>query len=174
VPTHPGSDRSIRMIASGMGRHDVPEQHAVLEIELREDAVHDRRGRLARACSCELAFGRERDPGDACPAVARRFTYEQDGRTRVFLEVVREAFGEQLVAVLVERVADLRSGEPLYQRSQRTTSSIGRRSCDMRLDTRLAFGSGLGLPIVTPATTQISSGIPSNSLNAGISGTVTP
>jgi hypothetical protein len=165
---------SIRTLRSRMGRDDVPEQNVVLDIEVRENAVDDRRGRLARAGSRQLAFGCERDPGNACASVTGSFADEQQRGVVTFFEVVREALGEPRVAVLVERVADLRNGEALYQRSQRMTSSIVRLRCDMRLDAWLALGSGSGLPMVTPATTETSSGMPSSSLNAGISGTVTP
>ena len=165
---------AIGITSSRVRRHDVPQQHVLLEAELREHAVHDRRGRLGRPGARQLPLGRERDARDARAAVARRFPDKQDGRGSVLLEVARETPSQPVVSVLVERVADSRSGEAVYQRSQRTTSSSERRRCDMRLDARLAFGSGLPLPIVTPATTATSSGMPSNSLNDCISGTVTP
>src|SRR5262249_49788569 len=107
-------------------------------------------------------------------AVAGSFADQEHRRVRVLVQVAVEALREPVVAVLVERAADLRRREPVYQRSQRTTSSTPRRRCVKRLVARLAFGSGRGLPTVTPATTWTSSGMPSRSLNACISGTVTP
>jgi hypothetical protein len=168
------SRRAIGIRGSRVRRHDVPQQHVLVEAELREHAVHDRRGRLGRPSARELPLGRERDARDARAAVAGRLTDDQDRRVGALLEVARETLSQSVVSVLVERVADSRSGEAVYQRSQRTTSSSERRRCDMRLDARLAFGSGLPRPIVTPATTATSSGMPSNSLNVCISGTVTP
>ena len=136
--------------------------------------MHDRCRRLRRPAARQLPLRRERDARDARAAVARRLADKQDRRAGALLEVAREALRQAVVAVLVERVADPRRGEAVYQRSQRTTSSSARRRCVMRLDTRLEFGSALPLPIVTPATTATSSGIPSSSLKACISGTVTP
>jgi len=165
---------AVRRCRAGMSRHDVPEENGVLKLELFERAVDDRRGRLAGRRAADLAFGRERDPRDARAAVAGRLADEQDRSVGAFVEVAIEALGEPLVAVLVEGVADSCGREALYQCSQCTTSSRSRRRCVKRLVARLAFGSGLGLPTVTPATTWTSSGIPSRPLNASRSGTVTP
>lgn len=157
-----------------MRRHDVPEEHGVGELEFGEHAVDDGRGRLAGRLPGELALRGERNARDARAAISRRLPDEQQRRVGMPVEVAIEALGEPLVAVLVEGVADSRPREPLYQRSQCTTSSVERRRCENRLDARLALGSGLGLPTVTPATTCTSSGMPRSSLNACISGTVTP
>jgi len=165
---------AVRARGAGMSRHDVPEKDVSVEVQILEHGVDDRRRRLARATARELALGREGDARDAGAAVAGRFANEQDRRGGALLEVARESLRQTVFAVLVERVADPRDGEALYQRSQWTTSSSGRLRCDMRLDARLEFGSGRGLPSVTPATTQKSSGMASSSLNAFISGTVTP
>ena len=170
-----GSGRpAIRAAGARMRRHDVPEEHVALDSQLLEHAMHDRRARLGRPASRELPLGRKGNARNARAAVAGRFPYKQDRRVGTPFEVAREALRQAVVAVLIERVADPRGCKALYQRSQRTTSSSARRSCVMRLETRLAFGSGLPLPIVTPATTATSSGMPSSSLNACISGTVTP
>jgi hypothetical protein len=170
----PARRRPIRRGAARMRWHDVPEEDSVVETELVENAVDDRRGGLAGRPSRQLPFGRERDARDARPAVSGGLADQQERRVRAGVEVTVETQREPLVLVLVERVADTRAGEPLYQRSQCTTSSRSRRRCVKRLVARLAFGSGLGLPTVTPATTWTSSGMPSRSLNACLSGTVTP
>jgi hypothetical protein len=170
----PARRRPVRSRSAGMRRHDVPEEHGVREVELGEHAVDDGCGRLARRLSGELPLRCERDARDTRAAVSPRLANEQQRRVGMGVEVAVEALGESLVAVLVERVADPRARETVYQRSQCTTSSAARRRCENRLDARLAFGSGRALPTVTPATTCTSSGMPSSSLNASISGTVTP
>ena len=170
----PACRRPVRHRAAGMRRHDVPEDHGVGELEVGEHLVDDGRGRLAGRLPGELPLGGEGNAGDTRAAISRRLADEQQRRVGMGVEVAIEALGEPLVAVLVERVADLRPREPLYQRSQCTTSSGARRSCENRLDARLALGSGLALPTVTPATTCNSSGMRRSSLNACISGTVTP
>ena len=52
----------------------------VLEPELGEDAVDDRRAGLGRAGAGQLALGRERDPGDSRAAIARGLADEQERR----------------------------------------------------------------------------------------------
>src|SRR3989442_7169745 len=145
-----------------------------LEAELSEDAVHDRRCCCRRPGAGQLPLGREGDSADARATVARGFAYKQQRGVDARSEVPLQPVGEARVPVLVEGAADLRGGETLYQRSQRTTSSSERRRCVMRLEYRAEFGSGFPVPIVTPATTQTSSGMPSSSLNSRSSGTVTP
>ena len=115
--------------------------------------MDDRRGCLAGSGAADLALRRERDARDPRAAVAGGFTDEQDRRVCACVEIARQALREPVVAVLVERVADSRRGEPVYQRSQWTTSSRERRIWVMRLVARLAFGSALPFPTVTPATT---------------------
>ena len=110
--------RAIPCGGSGVRRDDVPEKDFLIEAELGEDAVHNRRRRLARCVAGELTLGGERDPGYACAAVAGGLTEEQDGCVRAGLEVALEALREAVVAILVERVADSRRGESVYQRSQ--------------------------------------------------------
>ncbi len=166
--------RPVRRGGAGMRGHDVPEENRVGELELGEHAMDDGSGRLARRRSRELPLRRERDARDAGAAVTGGLADEQQRRIGARLEVAVETPREPRVAVLVERLADPRPGEPLYQRSQRTTSSSPRRNSVKRLVARLAFGSGFRLPSVTPATTWTSSGMPRRSLNACISGTGTP
>src|SRR5215211_8296554 len=106
-----------------MRRHDIPEEHSVGEAELGEHAVDDGRGRLAGRLPGELPLGGERNARDTRAAISRRLADEQQRRVGTGAEVAMEALGEPLLAVLVERVADLRACETVYQRSQCTTSS---------------------------------------------------
>jgi hypothetical protein len=119
--------RAIRGCGAGVRRHDVPEEHGICQLERVEHAVDDRGRRLGRRRARQLALGRERDAGDAGAAVAGGLADEQQRRFRPGIEVAVEALDEPLVTVLIERVADPRSREPLYQRSQCTTSSSPRR-----------------------------------------------
>jgi hypothetical protein len=97
-----------------MRRDEVPEQHAVLEPELGQRSLHDRRRRLRRPVTGELALGRERDPRDACAAVAGRLADEQDAGFTPFSEVPLQPRAPKLgVRVLVEGGADPRGCEPL-------------------------------------------------------------
>src|SRR4051812_2366772 len=135
--------RSVRGGGAGMRRDDVPEEDGVRKLELGKYAVNDGRGRLPGRLSGELPLGREGDARDARAAVSRGLADEQQRRVRTGIEVAVETLREPLVAVLVERGADARLPELLYQRSQCTTSSAARRRCVNRLDARLACGSGL-------------------------------
>ena len=75
---------AVRGLGPRMSRHDVPEEDDFLELELAQHAVHDRRGRLGRADTGQLALRRERDAGDAGPAIPGRLADEQDrAATRV-------------------------------------------------------------------------------------------
>jgi len=81
APSDLGARRhAVRRRGAGMRRHDVPEQHVLVELELGQDAMDDRRGRLRRALSGQLALGREGDPRDARTAVPRRLPDEKDRR----------------------------------------------------------------------------------------------
>ena len=71
-----GFRRSVGPRRAGMRRDDVPEQDALLEPELGEDAVDDRRARFRGPVSRQLALRGERDPGDPCAAVAGGFADE--------------------------------------------------------------------------------------------------
>jgi hypothetical protein len=119
--------RAIRSHGAGVRRYDVPEEHGIGEPDLGQHAVDDRRRRLGWPGAGQLALGRERDAGDAGAAVAGGLADEQQRRFCPGDEVAVEARGEPLVTVLIERVADPRLREPLYQRSQCTTSSSPRR-----------------------------------------------
>src|SRR4029077_18638457 len=77
----------VRGRRAGMRRHDVPEEDALLEPELFEDAVHDRRARLRGAAAGGLALGGERDPGEARAAVAARLADEHQRRVGAVAEV---------------------------------------------------------------------------------------
>jgi hypothetical protein len=165
---------AIRAVGAGMRGDDVPEKNVVLDVELCEHSVDDGRASLCRAGARQLPFGRERDARDTRTAVAGRFADEQDWGVCPLVEVTREPGGQLGIAVLVERAADLCACDPAYQCSQRTTSSSERRRWVMRDDAPAAFGSGRSRPIVTPATTETSFGMPSSRLYSAISGTVTP
>jgi hypothetical protein len=85
----------VRRGRSGMRRDDVPEQHLLLEPELGQDAVDDRRRCLGGAVSGQLALGRERHAGDAGTAVARRLADEQDRSLASAFEVGGKALPAQ-------------------------------------------------------------------------------
>jgi len=145
-----------------MGRHDVPQQHLVLDAELREHAVHDRRRRLCGTGAGELPLGRERDPTDARAAVTGSLADEDDLRAGASLEIGTEPLTEvRRRRVLVVRVADSRPGELVYevQVFQWTNSSTARRRCVARLVRELHPGSGRGWPMLIPATRVSSSGM---------------
>ena len=59
-----------------MRRHDVPEQHVVLDPELPQDPVHDRRGRLGGAIAGQLPLGRERESAHTRTSIACGFADE--------------------------------------------------------------------------------------------------
>jgi hypothetical protein len=135
--------RAIRSPRPGVGRDDVPEQGLLVEPELGQHAVDDRRARLGRAGSRELALGREGDAADPRSAITGGLPDEEQERVGTRLEVRGEPLAQvRRVRVLVERRADARCSEPIYQRSQWTTSSSVRRRCVMRDDERDALGSG--------------------------------
>src|SRR6266566_6703169 len=152
----------VEGLAAGMRRDDVPEQHVVLDAELRKHAVNDRRGRLGRAVPRELALGGEGNPADPRAAIAGCLADEHDPCVPMSAEVPAKAFLEQLRAgVLVVRLADLRRREPPYelQRFHLTTSSCARRRWEKTLEARSQSGSSAGWPTVTPVTMVRSSGI---------------
>ena len=164
---------AVRSFGTGMRGHDIPEQHIVLDPELAQDSVHDRRRRLARPCACQLLLGRERDAAHARAAVSRRLADED--RRGVPLEMRTQALTAQLgVRVLVVRPADARGREPVYQRFQCTTSSTVRRRCVARLVCLLHSGSGAPWPSVTPVTMRSSSGMRKSLRKRASSSTCTP
>src|SRR4051812_24792155 len=100
----------VRGRAARMGGDDVPEQHALLELQLRQHAMDDGRARLRGAAAGELALGGERDPGDARAAGACRLADKQDRRLGTRLEVGTEPLPPRgcpvPVTIQVERGAD--------------------------------------------------------------------
>src|SRR6478736_3340249 len=97
----------VRGGRSGMGRHDVPAKHLVLEAELPECDADDRGGRFAGALTRQLALRGERKAADACTAVARRLADEQKPGGLAGEQVAREATPQQTgtrsFAIEVER-----------------------------------------------------------------------
>ena len=86
---------AIRGRRARVRRDDVPEEDIVLDAELGEDAVDDRRGRLGRAAAGELPLGREGQPGDAGTAVAGSLPDEEDRSGAPLQEVGLEPLPEQ-------------------------------------------------------------------------------
>lgn len=167
---------TVRRRRPRMRRNDIPEQDVLAEPELRERALDDRRGRLGRTTAGELALRRERDAADPGAAISGRLADDQERRLDAALEIREEASAEELRAgVLVERRPDPRLCESLYelQRFQWTSSSIGRRGRDARLE-RSGGSSQAGWPTVRTQATPTCSGIPSRSLNAGSRSAGTP
>ena len=99
-----------------MRRHHVPEQH-LLEAEVVENPVDDRRRRLRRARARQLALRRERDAGDAGATVAGSLADEDDSRVDALLDEPAQPLPPHRPAVAlpieVERRAEGRAGEPV-------------------------------------------------------------
>jgi hypothetical protein len=114
---------AVRRRRSRMGRHDVPEEDVVLDRQLPQDPVHDRRRRLRRAAAGELALRGERDPRDAGSAVARRLADEEDPGASAALEVRGEPSAQEPrprpLGVLVERATDPSGGELVHEGDRR-------------------------------------------------------
>ena len=70
-----------------MGGNDVPEQHVLFELEVREHTLYDGRGRLGRARASELPLGGERNARHASAAVAWRLPHEQSWRSTAASQV---------------------------------------------------------------------------------------
>ena len=104
-----------------MRRNDVPEKRAVLELEVGERAVHDRRAGFARAFARELALGRERDAADAGAAIPSRLANEEELGAGVSLQIVDKPFTAATrplaVSVEVEGRADPCPSKPGDERS---------------------------------------------------------
>jgi len=62
--------------------HDVPQQDVVLDAELAQDAVHDRRARFGGSGSGDLPLGCERDTAHARAAKPRSLADEDDACVR--------------------------------------------------------------------------------------------
>jgi len=111
-----------------MRRHDVPKQHVVVEAELCEDAMDDRRRRLRRAAAAELALRREGQPAHARAAIAGRLADEQIRRAAPPPQVRDQPLpAEPRRRVLVERLADSRTGERLDEIPLVQAASLPRR-----------------------------------------------
>jgi len=109
-------------------RYDIPEQDVVLEPELGEHAMDDRRRRLGWAGARELTLGRERQPADARPAIACRLADEQVLRAAAAAQVRRQALAAKpRRGVLVERIADPCPGKGLDERALVQAASLLRR-----------------------------------------------
>jgi hypothetical protein len=90
-----------------MRRDDVPEQHVLLDVELSEHAMNDRRRRLGGPGAGNLALRREGETADACTAIAGRLADEEIAGALSTIKVARQALSTQLrFGVLVEGFAD--------------------------------------------------------------------
>jgi hypothetical protein len=90
-----------------MRRHDIPEQHLVLDPELGQRAMDNRGRRLGRAAAGQLTLAREWDPADSCAAVTRRFSDEDDRGVPPPLQIGDESLPPTRgPSVLVEGRAD--------------------------------------------------------------------
>src|SRR5438309_2042288 len=105
--------RAVRRRRAGMCRHDVPEEHFLLDAELVQDAVHDRRRRLGRAAPCELPLGGERNAADPRAPVTGGLADEDRVGVGVRAQVCVQPRAPELGSgVLVERRADARACKP--------------------------------------------------------------
>lgn len=95
-------------------RDNVPEQHLLLDPELGEHAVDDRRRRLGRAAAGQLALGGEGDARDPRAAVARRLADEQQRRLLSRAEIREQALAPQIRggAVTIEVEGRAYAGTP--------------------------------------------------------------
>src|SRR5437763_14444 len=122
---------AIRMRLARVRRHRVPEEHVVLEAELRQHAVDHGGGRLRRALAGQLALGGERDPRHARPTVPWRLGNHQHARGGALVEVALEPTAQEhrpsADAVEVVRRADLGRGQPLDEPSRHDPYSDRRR-----------------------------------------------
>src|SRR3954454_916634 len=82
--------RAVRALVARMRRDDVPEEDAVLEPELCEHPVDDRRAGFGRAGAGQLALGRERNPGDAGASIPGGLSHQEERRVAAALEVGAE------------------------------------------------------------------------------------
>jgi hypothetical protein len=111
-----------------MSRDDVPEQDVVLEVEIAERPVNDRRRRLGGARSGKLALGRERDAAHARTPVAGGLPHEEERRRRLPLEIGRQPPSAPVrLGVLVEGGADPSPRELLDEARGTQEASLPRR-----------------------------------------------
>jgi hypothetical protein len=107
--------QAVRGRRPRMRRHDVPEQDVVLDPELAQDAVDDRRSRLGGPAAGQLAFRGERQAADTRAAVAGGLADEQELCVLALHEMLVKPPAAQLGAsVLVVRRSDACAREPLY------------------------------------------------------------
>lgn len=110
---------TIRGDRAGVRGNHVPEEHVILEPELAQHAVHDRRRRLRGTGAGELTLRREGDPRHPRAPVAGGFADHEDPRISMRLEIGAEALAQERrprsVGVLVERAPDPRCGELVHE-----------------------------------------------------------
>ena len=174
---HLGARRPpIRIRAIGlvwMCRDDVPEEDVVLEPELREHAVDDRRARLGRPGAGELALGGERDPGDARPAVPGGLADQHDRRVALRRRGRRSSRSRR------RRERQYWLNVSPIRAAARSATSVpsGRRPRAASTGTSCASRRGLAFPAwptVTTPTISRSSGIPSSSRSRSLSSPTRP
>src|SRR6266545_3499384 len=106
----------VRARRPGVGRNDIPAED--VELQLHEDALDDRGGRLGPPAAGELPLRGERDSGDPRTAIARRLAHEQKGRAGPRLDVVAEPTPAEIrpraLSVEVERRPDPSLCEPRH------------------------------------------------------------
>ncbi len=107
----------VRARRPGVGRNDIPAED--VELQLHEDALDDRGGRLGPPAAGELPLRGERDSGDPRTAIARRLAHEQKGRAGPRLDVVAEPTPAEIrpraLSVEVERRPDPSLCEPSHE-----------------------------------------------------------
>jgi branched-chain amino acid transport system substrate-binding protein len=100
-----------------MRGHDVPEQDALLQAELAEDTVDDRRARLSGAGPRQLPLRGEGESADSGATIASGFAHEQNWGASALLQVRGKPLSaDRRVRVLVERGADARLRQPRCER----------------------------------------------------------
>jgi acylphosphatase len=112
----------VRARATGqvrVSRHGVPEENLLLELELGENAVKDRRRGFAGPAPGELALRGEGNSAHARPAVAGRLADEEDRCVPALCQVAEQAVPQKRracsVPVEVEGRSDPNLPEGLYE-----------------------------------------------------------
>src|SRR5262245_45237947 len=148
-----------------MGRNDVPEEHVLLEPELLEPPVDDRRRRLGRAVSGQLALRGEGNAAHPGAPIAGRLTDEEQLGSGAQLEIAGEPLTEQRGGrVLVERRTDLRCREALDQNACARTEGVKRiRSWPTTTPSRTIIVSPKSIPTAhkesSPRTSRIAANV---------------